>query len=216
MEDILNEKYIKLLELVERIDKKLVDKISLIIKSFPKPVKRYLKNEQSCSINSTESTIDINICNDIIDLQYIKYKNYSNTNIFIKPFYEDELTTDFEEFVEDLDLSDEDFEDDDFEEDFHHLLLCSLTQTNTEEKCSLKFYYNQNGKNYDLKKVENTPNNGKELDISVYLDKIDEEFYLTCVRTFNGVELSSTTKKIDYSDLLEFAIEENNNFNEDI
>ena len=66
-------------------------------------------------------------------------------------------------------------EEDDEGEDFHHLLICSLTQTNTEEECSVKLYYEQIGDKYKFKDME-IPNNGKEVDISVYLDKIDGEF----------------------------------------
>lgn len=191
MEEIFNDKYIKALELVEKISPKLVENLYEIVNQLPTPVKKYIKKEKSCELTGLDKVINLNMDICMFELTYKALKTNIDTYLYIYPF-----------FSSDLECLPNETSDDE-----HTMLLASITKANAEECYSFQLHYNQNKEGYDLDKII-IPNNAKEIDMSVYLDYIDNKFYLNYITTFNDAEIKNVKLEISKDELLEYVCDE--------
>ena len=186
-DEVFSKMYSKLLNLIAKVNEKLVDKIYDIVNNLPRPLKTNIEFEETCSLDAIDKHIDLRMYGDMMELKIVRYKKYLATSIFLYPYYEDEVL-EKEQQVGD-----------------HYMLLGSLNVTNTEEDVNMEFYYKEKDGKYDLKGM-NIPNNGKEIDISVYLDRDGDDYYLNSVYSFNNIELHSKTLPITIDEILEHVL----------
>lgn len=189
-ENYFSENFARVLSLVETIDKKLVNKLMSYISKLPQSMKNNIKNEESCMRDSLDSTIRLQILEDYLNIESVRYNNFLKTSLYLYPFYEGEL------FFND--------ENNDFD---HSMLICSFTQRNTEDNVLIKFFYEEKNNKYNFKDVL-IPKDDKELDYVVYLDKLQDFYVLTSIFFFDGVEMYKNERMFTYDELKEFVINE--------
>lgn len=115
------------------------------------------------------------------------------------PFYDDELLEDFEE-DEEMEIDPEIAEDED-----GNLLIFSLTFSNTLLQPDFRFNFaEKNGKYVYV----GSKSDDIEIDFEVFVEKRDGEYYLTCKKSFNEIEVYKKEVEISYEELLEYAIVE--------
>jgi len=199
-EGIFNAKYEKTLELVEKISPKLVENIYNSISQMPAVLKKYISKEKSCELNGLDKTIELQMEGSLMELRYTLLKNNLNTFIYVYPFYAAEL----KELPEDNDNIDD-----------HSMLLASITKTNTDDEIgTVRYFYTEKDANYTLNscKIEN---NSFEWDYSVYLDIVDGKYYLNYVISFNDEEYKTKQIEVYYDELLKYACDDYDEFDEE-
>ena len=197
MEDkgkFFEEKYNKILDLLEVSYNKLADKYVSTVLNLPKGVINKLESGKTFKAFAQDFQASLNFDGEMLEFDYTQYNKYYDVAIRIYPLYE-------EEFADELD--DEEL-DEELEAlmDMNQWFMFSLTKSNVKGIAKLKF-------EYELKdgKLEcvNMDMNGVEIDYQVFLEKRDKQFFIMITKYLNGNEILKKEVPIDYDDLLEYS-----------
>ena len=189
-EGIFNARYEKALELAAKVGPGVVEKIEKFVSSLPKALRRNISREKSCELTSTDISIDLDMHDNMMEIRRLNYINSVDTYVYIYPFYISELK----------ELSDNYSVD----SDAHNMLIASITYTNSKNGASIQLFYTEENGEYKFDGVK-IPNNAKEFDFSVYLDIVDNEYVLSCIMSFNDLELKEIKQTISYDELIYYS-----------
>ena len=197
MEDkfkFFDDKYNKILELLEIADSKLAEKYVSTISSLPNAVIKKLESGTTFKGFATDFQSSLNFDDEMLEFDYTQYNKYYDVAIRIYPLYE-------EEFADELDDEELDAELEDLM-DMNQWFIFSLTKSNVKGVAKLNI-------NYELKdnKLEyvSTDMNGVEIDYQVFVEKRDEQFYLMTTKYLNGNEIYKKEIPIEYEELKKYA-----------
>ncbi len=187
MEDkykVFSEQYNNLLDLVEKVDEGVANQYKKFIDSLPNVILEKLATQKEFLCDGKDFRGILEVYEDELCFEYVKYGKYLSQTVNLKPFYEDELI--------DEDKSEEEKE--------NELFIFSFTSINTEDEPNMKInYIEKDGKyNYVGSKMD-----GIELDTEIFIEKRDGELFLTSRKTFNDMEIFKKEVQVTYQELLD-------------
>lgn len=197
---IFSDSYHKLFGLVEQIDEEVVEHYKKVVEKLPTRVIELMDEYKEFEHKGKNYKTTLTKYSDMIEFEHIvegKDRPFVVT-MYSYPFYADELLEDFEdgEIVLDPDVA---------EDEDGSMLIFSLTMSNTLKAPETKFYIDVVDGQYKGTRVEG---GDIEIDYAVYIEKRDEEFYLTSTKSINELEIYKNEMLITYDELLEYALDE--------
>ena len=194
---VFDDRHNKILDLVQMVDDELAKKYKKLISFVPDSVKKKLGSKEELCIFGKNFRVDLQDVDDMLEFQMERYGKYFCANVQIYPFCDFEL----EDGVK---FDEEEFDDDDEEVEIEdrHLFVFSLTLSDTEGEPEIRFNYEEKDGKYIYK---DTQMNGLELDYEVFIDKVGTDYFLTCVKQVNGIDVYVKKLPIEYDTLLEYA-----------
>lgn len=191
------EKYNKILDLIEYADGRLADKYVDTISNLPSSVVRQLEN--GGKFKGFDKVFDsrLEFDGEMLEFDYTQYDKYLDVAIRMYPLFEEEFSDEFDELEDEL--------EEEFEMDFSDMnqwFIFSLTKSNVKGVAKLKI-------NYEMKdgkpEYVGTDINGVEIDYQVFLEKRDEDFFVMITKYLNGMEIYKKEVPIKYEELLEYT-----------
>lgn len=200
MEDkykVFSEQYNNILDLVEKVDESIANKYKKFIDGLPSIILEKLSTQKEFLCDGKDFRGILEVYEDELCFEFIKYGKFLSQTVNLKPFYEDELND-----------SDKD------EEQENELFIFSFTSINTEDEPSMKINYVEKDGKYVFagSKID-----GVELETEIFIEKRDGEFFLTSRKTFNDLEFYKKEIPISYSDLIsKVSYEDEDIYNDEI
>ena len=198
---VFSDQHNKILDLVEMADPELALKYQKFISSLHSDVFDLLETKKKFAYQGDNCKVVLDRFDNMLEFEQVRQDKYLCTSLNIFTFYADELTDEID-FSIDLDPVVEEDEDDNMK------FLFSMTMSNTPEETNAGYDFEEiNGKyvytgtKFDKDKIE--------IDYEVFIDKRSEdEFYLICNKTLNGINLYSKEVPIDLNELLDYSMDE--------
>lgn len=193
---VFDERYNKILSLVQMVDSGLARKYKELISMLPHSVKKKLNRDEELCLYGKNFRIDLQDEEDMLEFQIEKFDKYFCGNVQIYPYCDFKL----EDGVK-FDESEE-YDDEEVEIEDRHLFIFSLTLSDIQGEPVIRFNYEERDGKYIYKDTEV---NGLELDYEVFIDKIGTDYFLTCIKQVNGIDAYVKRLPIEYNTLIEFA-----------
>lgn len=200
---IFADSYHKLFELVEQIDEEVIANYKKVVDKLPQKVFELMDEHKEFDYKGKNYTTSLVKYDDMIEFEHIvegKDRPFVVT-MYSYPFYADELLEDFED--SEIELDPDIAEDED-----GSMLIFSFTMSNTLKSPETKLYIEMVDGQYKCSRIEG---GDLEIDYAVFIEKRDEEFFLTCKKSINELEIYKHEMPITYEELLDYALIEGSN-----
>lgn len=196
---VFSEQHNKLLDLVEMVDQDLANKYQKFISSMPDDVYDLLDTKKKFAYKGDNCKVVLDRFDNMLEFEHVREDKYLCTSLNLYTFYEDDLLDEVEYSI--------DIDPDIAEDQDDMLFLFSMTITNTTEEPEFKLTFEEVDGKY-VYTGEKLNAQKLEIDYEVFIEKRDDEFYLICNKTLNGLHVYSKELPISYEALLEYAMDE--------
>ncbi len=181
------------LDLIETADGFAFKSYENLINSLPKEIVEKLYDCDDFNVENVNYNADLLRTVNAVSLEFISYKDYLKTDIFVRRIFEEEL------YKEDVDIK-----------------LFAYAQRNTTKKQEpFKMFFNKQGDDY----VYQGDNQGddKILDTTceIFLQRKGDDFYLLTKRNFRGWEIYKKTISVSFDEVLQ-CLEDEDEYEEEM
>jgi len=183
----------RVLDLIESADGFAFNDYINLIESLPQEVVNKLYDCDDFNVDNKFYNADMLRMVNAVSLEYIRYKNYLKTDVFIHRLFEEDL------YKDDVNIK-----------------LFAYSQRNTPDKKEpYKMYFNKKNKDYIYTGDNQTDEKILDTTCEIFLQRKDDDFYLITTRNFRGWEMYEKAVPISFDELLQ-CIEDEDEYEEDL
>ena len=183
----------KVLDLVETADKTAIKNYESVIRILPSDVLIEMFNCEDFNIENENYNADMLRLVNALSLEFIRYKNYLKADLYVHRVFEEDLYKD--------------------EVDIKIFAYACRNSENKREPLKM-FFESVNGK-YKFVGAENTDKNIIDESCEVFLQRVDDDFFLRTRRVIRGWEIYNKAIPISFDEILQ-CVEDEEEYAEDI
>lgn len=183
----------KVFDLIETADVLAIDDYEKLVGNLPVDVLMNMLTCEDFNIDNEKYNADMVRLVNAVSLEYIKYKNYLKTDIYVHRLFQEDL----------------------YKEEVNIKLFAYSKRNTVKKKEPLKVFFNHENGKYKLEKVENDDKNIIDTSCEVFLERIDDDFYLRTHRIVRGWEIYEKIIPVSFDEILQ-CVEDEDEYEEDI
>lgn len=183
----------KVLGLVEIADEAAIRYYENLVGNLPVDILMKLIECDDFNINNENYIADaVRLVNEI-SFEYIKNNKYSQIEMSVHRIFEEDL------YKDDVNIK---------------LYSFSLRNTKNKPKPVTLFISEENGK-FKLERTENFDKNVIDITCEVFLERVDDDFYLRTKKTSRGWEVDDKVEPVSFDEIMQ-CVEDEDEYEEDI
>ena len=180
-------KYNSLLELVEIGNVKFIERYKRFISKIPKSILCELNRDASVALFSNSYDVTLDYCGEMLLFDMCTYEPDYDVMISLNPYTLPELKSKAK--INSTGSND-------------GIFIFSIRMSNTTEDPEITFHYLLQNNEYKLTSVDTV---GKVFEFQMFIQQIDQDYYLVSKVLFNDLTIKTTSKKVPFDILKQYA-----------
>ena len=183
----------KVFDLIETADDLAIRDYEKLVESLPVETLIKLFECDDFNVDNERYNADLVRLVNAVSLEFIKYKDYLKTDVYIHRLFEEDL----------------------YKEEVNIKLFAYAQRNTVKKKEPLKVYLNHENDEYKLERIENNDKSIIDTSCEIFLERIGDDFFLRTHRIVRGWEIYEKVIPVSFDEILQ-CVEDEDEYEEDI